>query len=209
MKTCQMKTTHLNLALVVGCILAVSFTLSHAANQQQNADPTAKTGSCSYSGSGVVDNCILHDKNGNSFIAPRVLRDLDFDRHGLAQVHSEENLLWMYVNRRGRVVINGVPNFDNGADYFSDGLVRTIVNGKYGFANRKGKIVIKPNYDWASPFEHGYAAACNHCREVCAMPGGTVELKTLPGGCDHRIMTGGEWFKIDKKGRTTARPPSE
>jgi len=131
---------------------------------------------------------------------------LHFDWHGLAQVRSDEDprLLWMYVNRKGRVVVSGVPNVDNWAEEFSNGLVRTIVNEKYGFANRQGKIVIKPVYDGASPFEHGYGKVCNQCREVCAVPGGTAELESMPG-CDHRFMDGGEWFKIDKKGHIVAR----
>jgi hypothetical protein len=111
----------------------------------------------------------------------------------------------VYVNRKGAVVITGVPTFDNWADDFSDGLVRTVVNDKYGFANTQGKIVIKPAYDWASPFDHGYASACNQCREMCAMPGGAVEVQSVAGGCDHRIMTGGKWLKIDKKGHVVAK----
>lgn len=178
---------------------------------------TNKAGSCIFSG-GVVDNCILHHQDGTMFVSPGVLKQLEFDSLGLAPVRVEEDrglepmhilenphYLWMYVNRRGRVVISGVPSFDNWADEFSGGLVRTVVDGKYGFANRQGRIVIKPAYDWASPFDHGSAHACNHCREMCAMPGGAVELQSVPGGCDHRIMVGGEWFKIDKKGRIVAR----
>jgi len=54
-----------------------------------------------------------------------------------------------------------------GADEFSDGLVRTVINQKYGFADRHGKIVIAPKYDGAFPFEHGYAIVCIGCRETC------------------------------------------
>jgi hypothetical protein len=102
-------------------------------------------------------------------------------------------------------VISGVPTFDNLADEFSGGLVRTVVDGKYGFADRQGRVVIKPAYDWASPFDHGSAQVCNHCREMCVMPGRAVELESMPDGCDHRIMQGGEWFKINKKGQIVAR----
>ena len=108
----------------------------------------------------------------------------------------------MYVNRKGRVVVSGVPNFDNWADSFSEGLVRTVIKNKYGFANRDGKIVIAPAYDWASPFAHGSANACNECHEECANPGGVAPHQP---GCDHRIMTGGKWFKINKKGRIVAK----
>jgi hypothetical protein len=171
-----------------------------------------KAGSCSLPYSGVINNCLSRHQDGTVFISPEVLKQLKFDSHGLAPVRVEEDCgpgpvrveenpchLWMYVNRKGRVVINGVPTFDNLADEFHGGLLRTVVNGKYGFANRKGRIVIKPAYDWASGFDHGYAEVCNHCHEMCVMPGKVVELQSMPG-CDHRIMQGGEWFKIDKKG---------
>src|SRR5947209_5385978 len=46
----------------------------------------------------------------------------------------------MYVDGRGKVVIIGVPTFDNGPDEFQDGLVRFVKNHKYGFADRNGKI---------------------------------------------------------------------
>jgi len=70
----------------------------------------------------------------------------------------------MYVNRKGRVVIKDVPISDNWAEEFSDGLVSILVNRRYGFADRHGKIVIAPKDDGASPFEHGYAVVFLGCR---------------------------------------------
>jgi WG repeat protein len=187
------------------CIVVYSFCFSQDTQPEQHEVATTSTSSCTYSGSGTIINCILRDGNGNISISPEVLHDLQFDKHGLAVVREEDSrYLWLYVNRKGRVVISGVPTFDNWADEFSDGVVRTVVDGKYGFANRRGRIVIKPAYDWASRFDHSHAEVCNHCREMCAMPGGAVELQSAPG-CDHRIMVGGEWFQIDKKGRIMAR----
>jgi hypothetical protein len=192
-------------ALFLGCIVVATYCLPQIRKREGAALKTG--GSCGFSGSGVVAHCILHSEEGNLFIAPDVLKELHFDSHGLAQVRSEEDSrhLWMYVNRKGRVVVTGVPSFDNWADNFSDGLVRTVVKDKYGFSNRQGRIVINPAYDWASPFSHGYSEVCNQCREMCAMPGGAVEVQSVSGGCDHRIMVGGEWFKIDRKGHVAAR----
>ena len=53
--------------------------------------------------------------------------------------------------------------YDNGADFFNEGLTRCIADGKVGFADEQGKIVIPPQWDWVSPFEYGYAAVCNGC----------------------------------------------
>ena len=88
---------------------------------------------------GVVSDCIYETPTGQFFIAPQYLEELDFGSAGLASVRSEAPPYgWMYVNQKGSVVVTGVPTFDNLADEFSDGLVRTVVANKYGYANRKG-----------------------------------------------------------------------
>jgi hypothetical protein len=95
----------------------------------------------------------------------------------------------MYVTRRGRVVIVGVPRMDNWADSFHDGLVRVVRNKKYGFANRKGQIVISTNYDGAMNFERGTAKVCIRCGSKCA-----------DHDCEHHVFAGGEWLQINTKG---------
>ena len=91
----------------------------------------------------------------------------------------------------------------NWADEFFEGLVRTVVNGKYGFADRHGNIIIATKYDWVSPFTHGYAAVCMGCRETCAKPDNMAAGSDVD--CEHHIVTGGEWFKINKTGRVVSR----
>ena len=73
----------------------------------------------------------------------------------------------MYVNRRGKIVISGIPVMDNGTDSFHDGLVRVVRNGKYGFANRRGHVVIPPIYDGVMNFEKGRAEVCKGCESKC------------------------------------------
>jgi hypothetical protein len=148
----------------------------------------------------------LQDGQGKMFIAQEYVRTLEVDAHGLAVVFDDdpERRGWMYVDRRGRVLIKGVPIVDNWADEFSDGLVRTVINQKYGFADRHGKIVIAPKYDGALPFEHGYAIVCIGCRETCVIPDNSPHTGA-DLDCEHHDMTGGQWFKIDKAGRVMAR----
>jgi WG containing repeat len=95
----------------------------------------------------------------------------------------------MYVNRRGKVVITGVPVFDNGPDEFHDGLVRFVKGRKYGFADRTGKTVIPPRYDGAMPFAGGRAKVCLACVDKCA-----------DRECEHHVFSGGNWFSLDKTG---------
>ena len=96
----------------------------------------------------------------------------------------------MYVNRRGHVLITGAPTFDNWAESFHDGLVRFVSGEKYGFANRKGKVVIPPIYDGAMNFDKGRTTVCK--------------------GCESRAhaFAAGDWFEIDTRGTVLRRLPS-
>jgi hypothetical protein len=135
-----------------------------------------------------VSDCIKLSKNGQLFIASRYLRQLSFEKNGLAVVYSEKEG-WMYVNRKGRVIISGVAAMDNGADVFHDGLVRFSQNKKWGFADEKGKVIIPAIYDCAFNFENGLAKVNQGC-----------EIKCVDQECEHFYFSGGEWFYINTKG---------
>lgn len=141
---------------------------------------------------GEVPDCVREDATGKLFIAPQLLKELPFDSYGLAAVLSPKRG-WMYVSRTGRVVISGVPWMDNGADSFHNGLVRTVKDEKYGFANRKGQLVIPAVYDGAETFQNGRAAVCKGCTSIC-----------VDRECEHHFFKGGEWFQINTKGTVVA-----
>ena len=82
-----------------------------------------------------------------------------------------------YVAPTGTVV--RVHLFDNGADYFSEDLARTIARSKFGFIDRKLNIVVRSAYDFAFPFEGSVASVCNGCRKVSLG--------------EHRSVEGGKW----------------
>jgi hypothetical protein len=162
---------------------------------QSDADNFGATGTpCLYDGErGEVPSCVRENAKGELFIAPQYLKELRFDSHGLAAVHSPTKG-WMYVSRGGKIVISSVPVMDNWADSFHDGLVRIVRNGKYGFANRRGQVVVPPIYDGASNFEKGRATVCKGCESKCA-----------DHDCEHHFFAGGEWFRINTKGTVLAR----
>jgi WG containing repeat len=147
---------------------------------------------------GEIPNCVGENAKGDLFIAPEFLKELMFDSHGLAVVRSARNG-WMYVSRTGKVLIKGVPVMDNWADSFHDGLVRIVSNGKYGFANREGQMVIPPIYDGAMNFENGRAVVCNGC-----------ESRPANGEGEYHFFAWGTWFRINTKGRVLGRgsPPA-
>lgn len=91
----------------------------------------------------------------------------------------------VYVDTKGKI-IHHAYNFDNGPDYFIEGLARYVENGKIGFINEKLEIVIPAQFDFASYFENGVAKICNECRKV------------YQG--EHSQMKGGKWGILDKNG---------
>jgi hypothetical protein len=61
------------------------------------------------------------------------------------------------IDRQENILYEVFP-FDNGPDDASDGLFRITTNHKIGYADiSTGKIVIKPQFDFATPFIDGLA----------------------------------------------------
>ena len=81
-----------------------------------------------------------------------------------------------------------VFKFDNGPDYVEEGLFRIIENGKIGYADAAtGKVVIKPQYECAFPFENGIAKV-------------SVKCKQTPEG-EFTKWESEKWSFINKKGK--------
>lgn len=98
-----------------------------------------------------------------------------------------EKNAWGYVyDRKGNFLYRPFA-YDNGADYFSEGVRRFVQNGKVGFVDRSGKVVIEARHDFASPFHYGYAAYCDGCDWE----------KTEE---EHKAIVGGTWGVMDSKG---------
>ncbi len=114
------------------------------------------------------------------------LRDLDFDRYGLASLAAGDRGLF-YVNRAGRTA--PVALMDGWAEDFSDGLARSPRGAKTGFIDRSLRLAIPARYDGAYPFEHGRAAVCLGCKV------------SAPDREGYTFLKGGRWGCIDTDGR--------
>ncbi|MCU1300336.1 MAG: hypothetical protein JWQ87_620 [Candidatus Sulfotelmatobacter sp.] len=136
---------------------------------------------------GEVPDCVYTARDGSRSIARHYLKDLTYQSNGLATVRGANG--WMYVNRRGKVIIDGVPIFDNGPDQFHNGLVRFVEEHKYGFADQRGNVVIPARYNGALPFDKGRAKVCLGCVQKCA-----------DDACEHHIVSDGEWLFINTHG---------
>jgi len=79
--------------------------------------------------------------------------------------------------------------FDNGPDWLEDGLFRIVRNGKIGYADKNGVIVIEPKFACANQFQNGIASVALDCRIVKS------EYDS-----EHSRMESDSWFYIDKKG---------
>jgi hypothetical protein len=91
------------------------------------------------------------------------------------------------INRKGERIFD-IYIYDNGPDYISEGLFRIKKNGKIGFANEKGEIIIKPQFECASNFENGIASVTYDCY--------------LYYDLDEHLRSESEsWFEIDKTGK--------
>ena len=87
---------------------------------------------------------------------------IPFDKYAYCYTDTFVNyaIVMNYDNKcvaidRDENVLYEVFMFDNGPDYVEEGLFRIVKDGKMGFANEDGKIVIEPKYDFAYPFENG------------------------------------------------------
>lgn len=101
-------------------------------------------------------------------------------------IQPEQHAWGCVFDRKGKYLYQTFA-FDNGADYRVEGYQRIVKNGKMGFADRSGKIVIEPQFDFAAPFNYGYARVCNGCHWEDT-------------DSEHKTVTGGQWEVINFKG---------
>lgn len=128
--------------------------------------------------------CGYKDSLGNVVIDAQFIAAQEFTDNGIAAVADSSG--WIYIDKHGNYLIKPY-NYDNGPDYFSEGLARFVNKGKIGFFDKTGNIVIEAQWDFAYPFKNGKAEVCNGC-----------SLQSLG---EHMQVTGGLWGLIDKTGQ--------
>jgi hypothetical protein len=130
-----------------------------------------------------VEDCAIVAGDGRLHIRRAALSRAAFDRNGLGEIRIGPQ--YYFLTRSGR----SAPAFafDNGADYFVAGLARTVRNGKIGFVNTRLVEVVPARWDFAFPFDHGFARVCEGC----------TAART---DAEHSTVTGGRWGYIDRTG---------
>lgn len=121
---------------------------------------------------------------GAVVIAPKYLSAGEFSDTGIATVADGSG--WAIINQKGGILLRPYV-FENGADYFVEGLARFVKNGKFGFFDESGKVVIPPRFDFVEPFHEGLAAFCAGCVQE-------------PQG-ENRVLRGGKWGYLNRNGK--------
>lgn len=109
---------------------------------------------------------------------------IEFDKIAFVSLQGKTGI---YAINRSEDVLFQVYSFDNGPDYVSNGLFRIVNNGRMGFADMNGEVVIKPIFLFVYPFQNNGLAVFNE--------GGSI----VKDGEYHRYQ-GGKWGAINKKG---------
>jgi hypothetical protein len=105
-----------------------------------------------------------------------------FDKYAIVSAPGKG---FIGIDRKENIIFK-VYVFDNGPDYPEDGLFRITDNGKIGYADTLGNIIVKPRYDCAYPFENGVAEVGYGCQSK--------------SDGEHRWWVGRKRLKIDKGG---------
>ncbi len=154
-------------------ILIILFSVVSTINAQERLKLTEKDKSWGYA-----------DSKGNMVIPAIYSHALVFNENGVAAVVDKKG--WLYINEKGDSLVRPFV-FDNGPDYFSEGLARYVEKKKIGFVNQKIEVVIPAKYDFVRPFSEGKAAVCKGC-------------KFRKTG-EHTKVVGGKWGYIDTIGK--------
>ncbi len=122
---------------------------------------------------------------GKLSITPKHLEKIAFLPSGLASFWTSGQ--YFYIKSNGDFL--PVIRYDNGADPYQEGLVRSLVDSKIAYYNNHLERVIPPKYNWGWPFENGRALVCLECK------------LTAPDEHGHQRLTGGLWGYINTSGK--------
>jgi hypothetical protein len=124
------------------------------------------------------------DSKGKVIVEPYYFLAYEFTKEGIAAVADSTG--WVYIDTGGRILIRPFI-FDNAPDMFREGLARFVENGRFGYFDEYGKVVIKAQFDFSTPFNEDLAAFCKECQRVYAG--------------EHWSMQGGKWGYINRAGK--------
>lgn len=119
------------------------------------------------------------DARGKIPVPPRFVRVGDFGADGLAPIDEGDTVGYLDCAARAfaTIIVDGKP------DDFREGLARFEQNGRIGYLNRRGQVVIAARYDRAEPFCGGFARVQREGRTMLLDVGGKEIADTAAHGC--------------------------
>ena len=90
------------------------------------------------------------DERGEIVIKPIYQRTQPFSSDGIALVKKLESTQWEIIDINGNRIQTEVSTFELKGPKFNYGMIAIKVNGKWGYMNSKGKVVIPPIYNSAT-----------------------------------------------------------
>ncbi len=138
--------------------------------------------------------CGFADTNGNIIIPAGKYADIfttEFDKIAFVAIKGKKGI---YAIDKKEKVLFQVCNYEFFPDKVSNGLFRIIENGKIGFANMDGQIIIKPQFNFIFPFQkNDFAIFCEK--------GTWIKVHE-----EYTKFSGGKWGAIDKNGKIIIPP---
>jgi hypothetical protein len=125
------------------------------------------------------------ERNGRIEISKDHLKRMLYGTDGLASAWVGGS--WYYIKSNGTLL--KVISYDNGPDQFSEGVARSLVNGKIAYFDRRFRQVIGPKYDWGFPLQGGRALVGLGCK------------LSPPDSEGNQTLLGGSWGYVDRKGK--------
>ena len=145
---------------------------------------------------------IKYDK-GNYSLMPSSYHAVSPFREGYALVETENGRL-KYIHPDGTTAVN-LPEDCTAAGNFSEGKAWVCIDGRYGFINTTGTIVIDTIFSYASDFNDGMAYVAygerqgiiRHSRNNDSWPDMRIESVRLADSNGDGQVESGESFKLD------------
>ena len=147
--------------------------------------------------------CGYIDKSGN-IVIPCIYDYGDHFNCGVARVSKDNK--WFYIDKQGKQVEGLLPYSSEDLDFHEGCAIIENKEGKYGFLNTQGRIIIPCVYDEVKDYNDGLAWVCKDSQWGCIDILGNIVVPFVYSNCrDFKenlaaVENDGKYGYIDKKG---------
>lgn len=162
----------------------------------------------------VNKKCGFINENGEFVIKPQI-REFKYHspefKNGVAVVDGSQHPWASIINKKGEYLLKDVAYVDS---MYQNNLIKFNLNGKNGYINTQGEIVIKPQFKMANEFKEGlapvrneddiYYGFINEKGQMVIKPQFMYSYGFSEGLASVNI--GSKWGFIDKTGKVVIKP---